>query len=146
VSVTLSHRLILPVDTNHHGTLYAGSLLRIALEAAYATGFRHVGASANLLLRRVLNLECVQPVPVGSVVELQGLVLHQSRAYLVVALVGTPLSPSDGPWLEALLGFAQVDADGKLTELPNELAADSPPDTPHWKKLEARLQKLLRLR
>lgn len=146
MSVTLSHRLILPVDTNHHGTLYAGSLLRIALEAAYATGFRHVGASANLLLRRVLNLECVQPVPVGSVVELQGLVLHQSRAYLVVALLGTPLSPGDDPWLEALLGFAQVDADGKLTELPNELAADTAPDTPHWKKLEARLAKLLRLR
>lgn len=146
MSVTLSHRLILPVDTNHHGTLYAGSLLRIALEAAYATGFRHVGEAANLVLRRVLNLECVQPVPVGSVVELQGLVLHQSRAYLVVALLGTPLNQGDDPWLEALLGFAQVDSEGKLTELPNELAAASPPDTPHWKKLETRLQKLLRLR
>ena len=38
-AITYTHRLILPVDANHHGTLYAGSLLRIALEAAYATAF-----------------------------------------------------------------------------------------------------------
>ena len=56
--VTLTHRLILPVDTNHHGTLYAGSLLRIALEAAYNTAFRFIGHEANLLLRRVLTVEC----------------------------------------------------------------------------------------
>jgi hypothetical protein len=29
---TLSHKLILPADTNHHDTLYAGSLMRIALD------------------------------------------------------------------------------------------------------------------
>ena len=32
---TLSHRLVLPGDANHHGTLYAGALLRIALEAVW---------------------------------------------------------------------------------------------------------------
>ena len=37
---TLTHRLILPRDANHHGTLYAGVLLSLALEAAYATAFR----------------------------------------------------------------------------------------------------------
>ena len=40
-------RLILPTDANHHGTLYAGSLLRLALEASYATAWRHVGRQAN---------------------------------------------------------------------------------------------------
>ena len=76
---TLSHRLILPADANHHGTLYAGSLLRLALEAGYATAWRFVGAGANLVLRRVLNLECLRPVPVGTVVEIQGHVLHRSQ-------------------------------------------------------------------
>ena len=38
-----SHRLVLPADSNHHGTLYAGSLLRYALEAAYAAASRGAG-------------------------------------------------------------------------------------------------------
>ena len=58
--------LVLPSDANHHGTLYAGTLLRLALEAGYATAWRHVGTQANLVLRRVLNLECLRPVPVGE--------------------------------------------------------------------------------
>ena len=47
---TLTHRLILPRDANHHGTLYAGVLLSLALEAAYATAFRAAGLNANLVL------------------------------------------------------------------------------------------------
>src|ERR1700691_4515397 len=81
LSLTLSHRLVLPADANHHGTLYAGSLLRMALEAAYATAYRWVGNDANLLLRRVLSLECYRPVPVGTLVEIRGTVLHLTRAY-----------------------------------------------------------------
>src|SRR5207302_6777060 len=100
VGLTHFHRLILPADTNHHGTLYAGSLLRLALEAGYATAWRHAGTEANLVLRRVLNLECLRPVPVGAVIEIEGAVLHRAQAYLVTGLLGTPLEPGQGPWLE----------------------------------------------
>ena len=40
---TLTHHLVLPRDANHHGTLYAGVLLSLALEAGYATAFRAAG-------------------------------------------------------------------------------------------------------
>ena len=40
MGVTLYHRLVLPAEANHHGTLYAGSLLRLALEAGYATAWK----------------------------------------------------------------------------------------------------------
>jgi acyl-CoA hydrolase len=99
VSVTLYHRLVLPAESNHHGTLYAGSLLRLALEAGYATAWRHVGPQANLVLRRVLNLECLRPVPVGTVIEIEGAILHRAQAYIVTGLIGTPLKESEGPWL-----------------------------------------------
>ena len=46
---TLYHRLILPADANHKNTLYAGSLLRLALEAGYGTAWKHVGTEANLV-------------------------------------------------------------------------------------------------
>ena len=48
--------------------LYAGAMLRFVLEAGYATAWKHIGPDANLVLRRVLNMECLRPVPVGVVV------------------------------------------------------------------------------
>ncbi len=143
---TLFHRLIVPADANHHGTLYAGSLLRLALEAGYATAWRHAGRQANLVLRRVLNLECLRPVPVGTVIEIEGIVLHRTQAYLVTGLVGTPLEPNQGPWMEALLGFAQVDDAGRPTPLPENAAVGEVPDGEPWRRLGERMQKLLHLR
>ncbi|MBI2826271.1 MAG: acyl-CoA hydrolase [Planctomycetia bacterium] len=143
-NVTYSHRLILPGDTNHHGTLYAGSLLRIALEAAYVTAHRVVGDGANLLLRRVLNLECYRPVPVGTVVEIRGVALHLTRAYLVVGLIGVPLEEHGGPWMDGLMGFVQVDYDGQPAPFPTELASPAPDG--EWHDLRDRLERLLRLR
>ena len=69
---TLTHRLILPRDANHYGTLFAGGLLSLALEAAYATAYRTIGASANLVLKRVLDVRCFEPVKVGRVIEIRG--------------------------------------------------------------------------
>jgi acyl-CoA hydrolase len=146
VATLLFHRLILPVDANHKHTLYAGSLLRLALEAGYATAWKHVGPQANLVLRRVLNLECLRPVPVGTVIEIEGAVLHRTQAYLVTGLLGTPLEPGQGPWLEALLGFAQVDDTGKVDALPEGAGEAVVPDTESWRRLAERLNKLLHLR
>jgi acyl-CoA hydrolase len=133
------------MDANHHGTLYAGSLLRLALEAGYATAWRHVGHQANLVLRRVLNLECLRPVPVGTVIEIEGTVLHRAQAYLVTGLIGTPQEAGQGPWMEALLGFAQVDDAGRPTGLPEGPAAQVPASE-DWRRLDERLHKLLHLR
>jgi len=143
---TLYHRLILPGDSNHKDTLYAGSLLRLALEAGYATAWKHVGPQANLVLRRVLNLECLRPVPVGTVIEIEGAVVHRSQAYLVTGLIGTPLAAGQGPWLEALLGFAQVDDQGRPDALPEGAGPGEVPEAEAWQRLNQRLQKLLRLR
>lgn len=145
MALTHFHRLILPADANHHGTLYAGTLLRLALEAGYATAWKHVGTKANLVLRRVLNLECLRPVPVGMVIEIEGAVMHRTRAYLVTGLLGTPLKSADGPWLEALLGFAQVDEAGKVDALPDGNESVELPDSDSWRRLNERLNKLLHL-
>jgi acyl-CoA thioesterase YciA len=143
-ATTLTHRLILPVDANHHGTLYAGSLMRIALEAAYSTASRCVGDTANLLLRRVLSLECYRPVPVGSHVEIRGTVLHLTRAYLVTGLISSPLPGQKSPWMDGLLGFVQVDDEGRPAEFPDDLTIQPPPEA--WHSLQQRMQKLLRIR
>src|ERR1700759_4379727 len=99
---TLSHRLILPRDANHHGTLYAGTLLALALEAGYATAFRAAGLNANLVLKRVLDLRCYAPVPVGMVVQIRGRQIHRGIAQVVVALWGSPLNDSMLPWMDGI--------------------------------------------
>ncbi|RLS36112.1 MAG: acyl-CoA hydrolase [Planctomycetota bacterium] len=137
---TVSHRLVLPADANHHGTLYAGSLLRYALETAYASGSRGVGTAANLMLRRVVTLECRRSVPVGALVELRGAILQVRQCYLVVGVVGMPLEGHDLPWMDGLMGFVQVDAAGAPAELPGGIPTAERERL--WQPLAARLEKL----
>jgi acyl-CoA thioesterase YciA len=141
-----THRLVLPRDANHHGTLYAGSLLALALEAGYATAFRAAGATANLVLKRVLDLRCYEPVPVGLVVEIRGREVHRGRAMVVVALHGTPLPGRPGPWLDALMQFVQVDDAGRPEPLEGEPGDDSLPLASPWDLLRDRAQRLLAVR
>ena len=144
--LTHFHRLVVPADANHHGTLYAGSLLRLALEAAYAGAYRQVGLGANLVLRRALSVECHHPVPIGTVLEIQACGLHATPAYLVIGLIGTPLAEGHGPWMEGLMGFVQVSETGRATPFPALPKLDDLPADLAWTKLRERLAKLLAIR
>jgi hypothetical protein len=86
-----------------------------------------------------LNLECLRPVPVGTVIEFEGAVLHRTQAYLVAGLVGMPLEEGQGPWLEALVGFAQVDEAGRPDALPEGAGPGVAPDAVNWRRLDVRL-------
>jgi acyl-CoA hydrolase len=143
---TLTHRLVLPRDANHHGTLYAGVLVALALEAAYATAFRSVGLSANLVLKRVLDLRCYEPVRIGRVVEIRGCEVHRARAHLVVALWGTPLADSGGPWMDALMQFVQVDGAGRPEPFENEPQEIEDGLGESWSALRKRALRLLAIR
>jgi acyl-CoA hydrolase len=143
---TLTHRLVLPRDANHYGTLYAGTLLSLALEAGYASAFRAAGLNANLVLKRVLDVRCFEPVPLGTVIQIRGREIHRARAQIVVGLWGTPLKGHQAPWMDALMQFVQVDATGKpepLDEEPDELPREL--DEP-WGLLRNRARKLLAIR
>lgn len=144
---TLTHRLVLPRDGNHHGTLYAGVLLSLALEAGYATAFRAAGLNANLVLKRVLDLRCYEPVPIGRVIQIRGREIHRARAQVVIGLWGPPLKDDPtSPWMDSLMQFVQVDANGRPEPLERE-PADKPPvlEAP-WFGLRERALKLLYIR
>jgi len=144
---TLTHRLILPRDANHYGTLYAGSLMSLVLEAGYSTAYRAAGRSANLVLKRVLDLRCYEAVPIGQVIEIRGREVHRARAQVVVALFGTPLSGRHKSWVDSLMQFVQVDSNGRpepLAEEPTDAMFDHLP--PEWQALRDRARKLLAIR
>jgi acyl-CoA thioesterase YciA len=144
---TLTHRLILPRDANHHGTLYAGAMLMLALEAGYATAYRSVGRSANLVLKRVLDLRCFEPVSIGSVVEIRGLEVYRARAHVVVGLQGTPLPDRPKPWMDSLMQFVQVDDSGAPEPISTSPEGVLLPELPPpWLSFRERTRKLLAIR
>jgi acyl-CoA thioesterase YciA len=143
---TLAHHLILPRDANHHGTLYAGVLLSMALEAGYATAFRAAGLNANLVLKRVLDLRCYEPVPIGRVVQIRGREIHRARAQIVVALLGSFKADQPSLWMDSLMQFVQVDADGRPEPLEDEPEDDSLVLDVPWSPLRDRARKLLQIR
>jgi acyl-CoA thioesterase YciA len=143
---TLTHHLVLPRDANHHGTLYAGALLSLALEAGYATAFRAAGLNANLVLKRVLDLRCYEPVPIGRVVQIRGREIHRARAQIIVALFGSSPAVSECPWMDSLMQFVQVDAEGRPVPLDDEPDEASPALDFPWSPLRERAQKLLQIR
>ncbi len=143
---TLTHRLILPRDANHYGTLFAGGLLSLALEAAYATAYRTIGASANLVLKRVLDVRCFEPVKVGRVIEIRGREVHRARAMVVIGLHGTPLPGRSKTWIDGLMQFVQVDPSGRPVPIEGDVP-DSPPNLPApWGPLRDRALRLLAVR
>ncbi len=146
VGEILTHRLILPRDANHHGTLYAGVLLSLALEAGYATAYRAAGDDANLVLKRVLDLRCFEPVKVGRVIEIRGREVHRARAMLVVALQGTPLPGSNKPWMDGVMQFVQVDSEGRPEPIGETSPGCSEPMSSPWDVLHARAIRLLAIR
>ncbi len=143
---TLTHRLVLPRDANHHGTLYAGVLLSLSLEAGYATAFRAAGLNANLVLKRVLDLRCYEPVSVGRVVQIRGREIHRARAQIVVGLWGSLLADQTSPWMDGLMQFVQVDATGRPEPLDEEPDVAPTPLPPPWCRLRERARVLLHIR
>ena len=143
---TLTHHLVLPRDANHHGTLYAGVLLSLALEAGYATAYRAAGATANLVLKRVLDVRCYEPVPIGCVVEIRGAEIYRARAQVVIALYGTALRGRPGPWMDGLMQFVQVDEEGRPEPLESEPPEEPLEPPPPWDGLGQRARKLLGIR
>ena len=143
---TLTHRLVLPRDANHYGTLYAGVLLSLALEAGYATAYRAAGRTANLVLKRVLDLRCYEPVSVGHVIEIRGIEVHRARAMVVIGLFGTPLPQRNGPWMDGLMQFVQVDQAGRPEPLVVEPYDQPPPLDAPWLAMRERAQRRLSIR
>ena len=96
---TLTHRLVLPRCQSLRDPV-CRRMLALALEAGYAAAFRAAGLHANLVLKRVLDLRCYEPVPVGQVIQIRGREIHRARAQIIIALWGSPLidhgAPLDG--------------------------------------------------
>jgi acyl-CoA thioesterase YciA len=98
------------------------------------------------VLKRVLDLRCYEPVPVGCVVELRGCEVLRARAHMVVALCGTPLLSHSTPWMDGLMQFVHVDGTWRPEPLEGE-PSDALEALPlPWADLRERARRLLTVR
>lgn len=121
--------------------------MALALEATYSTGYRAIGTSANLVLKRVVDLRCLEPVSIGELVQIRGVVLMQRSAQIVVGLYGSPLRGREKPCMDALIQFVQIDENGRPKPFEgfqsdeSEIVLQSP-----WDELAFRVTSLLAIR
>lgn len=102
-TVVTTTDITMPTDSNVHGKVFGGWLLRRAFEAAFAAGWRFTGASPRFLA--LDDVTFLAPVEVGALLRLEARVAyslgapHRTYVVVVTAAMATPgraLAGGDG--------------------------------------------------
>ena len=107
------HELVLPVDANHHGALFAGQGLRWMAKAAFlaARGL----AQREVVMAGVTGVDFVAPIPVGRELRLRAWVGRVGRSSMTVCVAGTARAPGvpDEDVLKGVFEMVAVDRRGR---------------------------------
>ncbi len=105
--------LILPVNANHHGTLFAGQGLQLLAKAAFlaARGL----AQRECVMAGVTGVDFLAPVPIGHQLILRAWVSRVGRSSMTVCVNGLADLPGIAPEevMKAVFEMVAVDADGR---------------------------------
>lgn len=107
------HELVLPVMTNHHGTLFAGQGLQLMAKAAFLAA-RNL-AQREIVMAGVSGIDFMAPVPVGYTLTLRAWVSRVGRSSMSVCVTGLTEAPG-APREEVLKGVFEmvaIDAHGR---------------------------------
>ncbi|WP_284406430.1 hotdog domain-containing protein [Acidovorax sp. SUPP3434] len=105
--------LVLPLQANHHNTLFAGQGLQLMAKAAFlaARGL----AQKEVVMASVTHVDFLSPVPVGYQLILRGWISRIGRSSMTVCVTGIADKPGI-PAEEVLKGVFEmvaVDASGR---------------------------------
>ena len=105
--------LILPVNANHHGTLFAGQGLQMLAKTAFLAA-RDL-AQRECLMAGVTRVDFLAPVPVGHQLTLRAWVSRIGRSSMTVCVTGLADLPGTPPEevMKAIFEMVAVDADGR---------------------------------
>ncbi len=84
----------MPGQTNHHGTLFGGELMRLLDALAFIAATRHV--RLPLVTARSEQTDFHSPVAVGELVDLRAAVAEIRRTSLVIEVEATAEEPCTG--------------------------------------------------
>ncbi|WP_413364014.1 acyl-CoA thioesterase [Lysinibacillus sp. 3P01SB] len=141
-SKTIQSHLILPPDTNHHGTIFGGKVLAYIDEVAAITSMKHAGR--NTVTVSIDSVDFLSPARVGDVLELESIVVYTGRTSITVFVRVTSFQVKTGErtlTTQSFVTMVAVDENGKPSPVPQVvLETDEEKDLHEQVKLRRELQ------
>ncbi len=122
-SVANMAEIVMPNDTNPHGTLSGGRLMHFIDIAAGISAIRH--CCSKVVTAAVDNVSFHAPIPLGYVVELTAMVTFAGRTSVEVKVMVRGEDPQTGERFHtttAHVVFVAIDDEGQPIEVPPLIA------------------------
>lgn len=119
VSRSTQTRLILPPDTNHHGSIFGGKVLAYVDEIASIASMKHT--KSEVVTASLDSVDFVSPAYAGDILELEAVVTSTGRTSLEVYVRVTSLNIKTGEkklTTESFVTMVAIGDDGKPKEVP----------------------------
>jgi len=112
--------VVFPEQSNHYGTLFAGTALSLMGKAAFVAASRR--ARRAVVMGRSDKVDFLQPVLVGQIAELKAVVVRVGRTSMTVeveVIAETLLSGRRELAVRGRFEMISVDATGRPTPIPD---------------------------
>ncbi|AEI43691.1 acyl-CoA thioesterase [Paenibacillus mucilaginosus] len=122
-SLTIKDSIVLPPDTNHHGTIFGGKLMAYIDDVATIAATRH--ARRPVVTASTDSVDFLHPVKKGDAVSLSAFVTwsHKTSMEVFVRVVTEDLlTGARKVCATSFLTFVALGEDGRPTEVPGVLA------------------------
>lgn len=130
-SRSIMTELVFPTDTNHHGTMFGGTVMKYIDKISAIAAIRH--CRKPVVTASTDSLDFLSPIRMGEAVELEAFVTwtHRSSMEVYVIVRAEDLFTGDKRvTVTAFSTFVALDGDGKPTPVPAVL-----PETEQERKL-----------
>jgi acyl-CoA hydrolase len=118
-SRSIMTELVFPTDTNHHGTMFGGTLMKYIDKISAISAMRH--SSKPVVTASTDSLDFLSPIRMGEAVELEAFVTwtrHSSMEVYVVVRAENLFTGERRVTVTAFSTFVAVDENGKPTAVP----------------------------
>lgn len=119
-SRTIQTRIVFPGDTNHHTSIFGGTLLAYIDEIASIAGMKH--CRGEIVTASVDSVNFLAPAFAGEIIELEAVVIATGRtsmdAYVKVKAQNVKTG-EERKTLEAYVTMVSIDDNGKPREVPS---------------------------
>jgi acyl-CoA hydrolase len=118
-SRSIMTELVFPTDTNHHGTMFGGTLMKYIDKISAISAMRHCGKP--VVTASTDSLDFLAPIRMGEAVELEAFVTSTNRTSMEVYVVVRAENLFTGDrrvTCTAFSTFVAVDENGKPVAVP----------------------------
>ncbi|WP_027091468.1 acyl-CoA thioesterase [Cohnella thermotolerans] len=118
-SRSIQTTLVFPGDTNYHGTMFGGNLMKFIDEVCVIAAMRHCGR--RVVTASTDSLDFKSPIRMGEAVELEAFVTWTRRTSMELYCIVRAENLETGERRETVTAFSTfvaVDEEGRPTEVP----------------------------